>query len=167
MEACGTAVAGTVHGRGRRELTRDKTRKPGKKPLPATTVQNVVDLALGPPPGDATHWTGRMLAKAAGVRTAAAPARSLDSGSDNWASFGERRAQRNQTRGTALPPRCRTCPAEIARMPVLQLCDDARPHMAAVASFSRIPQLSVPHMRRSPAEAKPAAIRGSSSPASA
>ena len=48
-------------------LTRDKTRKPGKKPLPAARVQNVVGLALGPPPGDATHWTGRMLAKAAGV----------------------------------------------------------------------------------------------------
>jgi transposase len=48
-------------------LTRDKTRKPGKKPLPAATVQKVVDLALGPPPGEATHWTGRMLAKAAGV----------------------------------------------------------------------------------------------------
>jgi Homeodomain-like domain len=48
-------------------LTRDKTRKPGKKPLPAATVQDVVGLALGPPPGDATHWTGRMLAKAAGV----------------------------------------------------------------------------------------------------
>jgi transposase len=48
-------------------LTRDKTRKPGKKPLPAATVQNVVGLALGPPPGEATHWTGRMLAKAAGV----------------------------------------------------------------------------------------------------
>jgi transposase len=48
-------------------LTRDKTRKPGKQPLAATTVQRVVDLALGPPPGDATHWTGRMLAKATGV----------------------------------------------------------------------------------------------------
>ena len=48
-------------------LTRDKTRKPGKQPLPATVVQRVVDLTLGPPPGDATHWTGRMLAKAAGV----------------------------------------------------------------------------------------------------
>ena len=48
-------------------LTRDKTRKPGKQPLPAATVQRVVDLALGPPPGEATHWTGRMLAKAAGV----------------------------------------------------------------------------------------------------
>src|SRR3979490_671290 len=48
-------------------LTADKTRKPGKHPLPTGTVQRVVDLALGPPPGEATHWTGRMLAKAAGV----------------------------------------------------------------------------------------------------
>ena len=48
-------------------LTRDKTRKPGKPPLPAAVVQRVVELALGPPPGEATHWTGRMLAKAAGV----------------------------------------------------------------------------------------------------
>ena len=28
-------------------LTRDKTRKPGKQPLPATVVQRVVDLTLG------------------------------------------------------------------------------------------------------------------------
>src|SRR3978361_1577732 len=54
-------------------LTRDKTRKPGKQPLPATVVQRVVDLTLGPPPGDATHWTGRMLAKGAGGRLRAVP----------------------------------------------------------------------------------------------
>ena len=48
-------------------LTRDKTRMPGKEPLSTDTVQRVVDLALGPPPGEETHWTGRMLAKAAGV----------------------------------------------------------------------------------------------------
>jgi len=48
-------------------LTHDKTRKPGKKPLPPGTVQRVVDLALGPPPGEATHWSGRTLAKAAGI----------------------------------------------------------------------------------------------------
>ena len=48
-------------------LTRDKTRKPGKPPLPAATVQRVVDLALSAPPGEASHWTGRMLVKAAGV----------------------------------------------------------------------------------------------------
>src|SRR3984893_14042069 len=48
-------------------LLRDKTRKPGKPPLPPNTVQRVVDLALRPPPGESTHWTGRELAKAAGV----------------------------------------------------------------------------------------------------
>ena len=48
-------------------LTRDKTRKPGKPPLPAATVQQVVDLALSAAQGEASHWTGRMLAKAAGV----------------------------------------------------------------------------------------------------
>lgn len=48
-------------------LMRDKTRKPGKKPLPASIVQRVIDLALGPPPGETTHWTGRMLAKASGI----------------------------------------------------------------------------------------------------
>jgi DDE superfamily endonuclease len=48
-------------------LTRDKMRKPGKQPLAPATVRRVVDLALGPPPAEATHWTGRMLARAAGV----------------------------------------------------------------------------------------------------
>jgi len=48
-------------------LVRDKTRKPGKEPLPRHVVKRVVDLALGPAPGETTHWTGRMLAKAAGV----------------------------------------------------------------------------------------------------
>ena len=48
-------------------LLRDKTRKPGKAPLPPSAVKQVVDLALTPPPGETTHWTGRMLAKAAGI----------------------------------------------------------------------------------------------------
>lgn len=48
-------------------LLRDKTRKPGKPPLPTATVRQVVDLVTGPPPGETTHWTGRMLAKAAGI----------------------------------------------------------------------------------------------------
>src|SRR5262249_43565802 len=48
-------------------LLRDKTRKPGKPPLPAATVQKVVALVTGPPPGETTHWTGRMLAKAVGI----------------------------------------------------------------------------------------------------
>ena len=48
-------------------LLRDKTRKPGKAPLPPSAVKRVIDLALTPPPGETTHWTGRMLAKAADV----------------------------------------------------------------------------------------------------
>src|SRR5438874_9319568 len=48
-------------------LTRDKTRKPGKPPLALDTVQRVIDLALGRPPGETTHWTGRMLARATGI----------------------------------------------------------------------------------------------------
>jgi hypothetical protein len=48
-------------------LLRDKTRPPGKSPLPAATVQHVIDLALSPPPGETTHWTGRYLARAAGI----------------------------------------------------------------------------------------------------
>ncbi len=50
---------------GGADLTRDKARKPGKPPLPPATVQRVIALALGPPPGQATHWTGWMLAKGA------------------------------------------------------------------------------------------------------
>jgi hypothetical protein len=48
-------------------LLRDKTRLPGKRPLPRDKVQQVIALALGPVSGEATHWTGRMLAKAAGI----------------------------------------------------------------------------------------------------
>ncbi len=81
-EGCGTAEIMRRAGKSKPEvwrwqarfmaegvagLTRDKTRKPGKPPLPASTVQRVVDLALGPPPGEVTHWSGRTLAKAAGI----------------------------------------------------------------------------------------------------
>jgi len=48
-------------------LLRDKTRKPGKKPLPAATVAKILALPCGKPPRQATHWTGRMVAQAAGV----------------------------------------------------------------------------------------------------
>jgi transposase len=48
-------------------LLRDRTRKPGKTPLPSAIVDQVVGLTLGDPPREATHWTGRVMAKAAGV----------------------------------------------------------------------------------------------------
>ena len=48
-------------------LLRDATRKPGKAPLGNALVHRVVALTCGEPPGEATHWTGRAMAKTAGI----------------------------------------------------------------------------------------------------
>ena len=48
-------------------LMRDKTRPPGKAPLPPERVAEIVRLTQTPPPHEATHWTLRAMAKAAGV----------------------------------------------------------------------------------------------------
>ena len=48
-------------------LLRDKTRKPGKAPLGDAVARRVVALTCGEPPGEATHWTGRMMAATAGI----------------------------------------------------------------------------------------------------
>ncbi len=52
-------------------LLRDKTRKPGKAPLSAATIARVLALPCGEPPKNATHWTGRMVAKVTGVSLSA------------------------------------------------------------------------------------------------
>jgi transposase len=61
-------------------LLRDKTRPPGTPPLPAATVERVVELTRRPPPGEATHWTGRAMAKVAGI--------SLSSVQSIWKAHG-------------------------------------------------------------------------------
>jgi hypothetical protein len=48
-------------------LLRDKTRPPGKAPVPEDQAARVVELTLKPPPHEATHWTGRAMAKTAGL----------------------------------------------------------------------------------------------------
>src|SRR5215468_1162795 len=48
-------------------LLRDKTRKPGKAPIAAETAARVVAMACTEPPHQATHWTGRAMAKAIGI----------------------------------------------------------------------------------------------------
>jgi len=48
-------------------LLRDKTRKPGKAPLPTATVAKVLALTCSEPPGAVTHWTGRAMAQAVGI----------------------------------------------------------------------------------------------------
>jgi transposase len=48
-------------------LLRDASRKPGKPAVPAAVVQRLIALTCAEPPGEATHWTGRAMAKAMGV----------------------------------------------------------------------------------------------------
>ncbi|MER9470928.1 helix-turn-helix domain-containing protein, partial [Mesorhizobium sp. M0482] len=48
-------------------LLRDKTRPPGIAPLKAVLVDKVVALTLEPPAHEATHWTVRAMARAAGI----------------------------------------------------------------------------------------------------
>jgi hypothetical protein len=48
-------------------LLRDATRKPGKAPLDEAVVRRVVTLTCAEPPGEATHWTGRVMAGTTGV----------------------------------------------------------------------------------------------------
>src|SRR5271167_2595257 len=46
-------------------LLRDKTRPSRIQPLGAEAAERVVALTLGEPPGETTHWTGVLMAKAA------------------------------------------------------------------------------------------------------
>jgi transposase len=48
-------------------LLRDKTRKPGKPPIAAETVARVIALTCADPAHETTHWTGRAMARAAGI----------------------------------------------------------------------------------------------------
>jgi len=52
-------------------LLRDKTRPSRIKPLAPEVAERVVALTLGNPPGETTHWTGDMMAKAAGISASA------------------------------------------------------------------------------------------------
>ena len=48
-------------------LLREKPRILGKPPLPRATVERVVTLTCAAPPGEATHWSGRAMARAVGI----------------------------------------------------------------------------------------------------
>src|SRR5512138_124037 len=48
-------------------LLHDATRPAGKPPLPPAVIERVVEMTQAEPPGEATHWTCRAMAKAAGV----------------------------------------------------------------------------------------------------
>jgi len=61
-------------------LLHDATRPGRKQPLSASTIERVVEMTLAGPPGEATHWTGRAMAKAASI--------SLRSVQRIWAAHG-------------------------------------------------------------------------------
>lgn len=48
-------------------LLRDKTRPSRVPPLSGEASERVVALTLGDPPGETTHWTGALMAKASGL----------------------------------------------------------------------------------------------------
>jgi transposase len=48
-------------------LLQDKTRPPGKPPIVAERVEEVVRRTLAPPPHEATQWTARSIAEACGL----------------------------------------------------------------------------------------------------
>jgi transposase len=48
-------------------LLRDRSRPPGKAPVPPARVAEIVRLTQKPPPFEATHWTLRAMAKVAGI----------------------------------------------------------------------------------------------------
>ena len=48
-------------------LLHDKTRKPGKAPVPEPVVVQLIARTLGPPPGETTNWTSRAMAAAMGL----------------------------------------------------------------------------------------------------
>ena len=48
-------------------LLRDKTRPPGRKPLDPEIIERVVATTAKDPPGETTHWTAGLMAKAVGI----------------------------------------------------------------------------------------------------
>ncbi len=48
-------------------LLRDKTRPPRLAPLAQATIDRVIALTGGDPPGEATHWTAAAMTKASGI----------------------------------------------------------------------------------------------------
>ena len=48
-------------------LLRDKTRPPGKAPVPEAVVTELVEKTLHETPPEATHWTAQAMAKAMGL----------------------------------------------------------------------------------------------------
>jgi transposase len=101
-------------------LLREKTRKPGKPPIAAETAARVEALTCSEPPHQATHWTGRAMAKAIGI--------SLGSVQRIWRGTQAAAASAAYLQALA---RSRLCPQ--ARRHRRPLCRSAGPRCGALA----------------------------------
>jgi hypothetical protein len=61
------ASLAALRGQGVDGLLKDATRPPGRKPLTARRIKQVVNLTLNEKPPDATHWSERRMAVRAGI----------------------------------------------------------------------------------------------------
>ncbi len=92
-------------------LLRDKTRPPGRAPLDAEIIERVVALTAQDPPGEVTHWTAGMMAKAVGIsvssvlrigncpttRRGLRVSRFAEREATNWAGLGGRHRPRQRS----------------------------------------------------------------------
>jgi transposase len=76
-------------------LLRDKTRPSRIPPLPASVHERTAGLTLGDPPGETTHWTAKMMARAAGI--------SVSSVQRIWRAHGLQPQCSIGTRGWSVP----------------------------------------------------------------
>src|SRR5512144_1850913 len=104
-------------------LLRDKTRKPGKAPLSAETVAQILTLPCAEPPGEATHWTGRAVARTVGV--------SLRAVERIWRAHG-------CSRTASAPSGAPTTRPSPRRSRISSACTSTRPAMAAAFSAEDI-----------------------------
>ena len=84
-------------------LLHDKTRKPGKAPVPEPIVAQLVERTLGAPPGETTHWTSRAMADVMGL--------AISTVQKIWRVHGlapHRLRAFNSAATHNLPPRCTT-----------------------------------------------------------
>ena len=71
------------------DISPDKTRKPGKAPVPEPIVAQLVERTLGAPPAETTHWTSRAMAN---VMKTGIVSNQLGGGADPAEVANERRA---------------------------------------------------------------------------
>src|SRR6201989_54906 len=88
-------------------LLKDATRPPGREPLTARQIQQVVELTLNEKPPDATHWSERTMAARAGIAASSVhkiwAAHGLKAASDENLQALARSELRRQGRGYRRP----------------------------------------------------------------